>query len=85
MSGIWQTSVSAGWGKVLDNAFVGSKPTGRTSLTTQEHMSKQKDTIEKAYGNIPKEPVFYADLFDGLPTPRGVKYYWLKLLRFLTR
>jgi len=33
VSGIWQTSVvKAGWGNVLDTAFVGSRPTGRTNF-----------------------------------------------------
>jgi hypothetical protein len=48
-------------------------------------MTKPKETLEKAYGSIPREPTVRFDQFDWLPTPRGVKYYWLKLLRFLTR
>ena len=45
-----------------------------------------KETIDKAYGNVPKE-VGFSDhsLFDWLPTPRGIKYYWLKVVRFFTR
>jgi len=66
-------------------AFVGSKPTGRTILIKEECMTKPKETLEKAYGSIPREPTVRFDQFDWLPTPRGVKYYWLKLLRFLTR
>ena len=43
----------------------------------------QKDTIQKAYGNIPKEvsPVFN---FDISPF-RGIKYYWLTLIRKISR
>jgi hypothetical protein len=44
-----------------------------------------KETIEKAYGNVPKEVGFNNGLFDWLPTPRGIKYYWYKLKRFCTR
>ena len=39
---------------------------------------KAKDTLEKAYGNIPKEPLLNIE-FE-LPF-RGLKYYWLKLVR----
>jgi len=42
-----------------------------------------KDVIEKAYGNIPKE-VNYGFHVDIIPF-RGVKYYWLRLIRFFTR
>jgi hypothetical protein len=42
-----------------------------------------KDTLDKAYGNIPKEPVSFIQ-FD-LPTFRGIKYYWLRLVRLFTR
>jgi hypothetical protein len=45
----------------------------------------QKDTIEKAYGNIPKEVSYSMDLFSWMPTPRGFKYYWYKLVRKVTR
>ncbi len=48
-------------------------------------MTKPKETLEKAYGNIPREPIVRYDLFDWLPTPRGVKYYWLLLIRKLKR
>jgi hypothetical protein len=44
-----------------------------------------KETIDKAYGNVPKEVGFGDSLFDWLPTLRGIKYYWLKLIRFFTR
>lgn len=48
-------------------------------------MAKPDEVLNKAYGHIPKEVASGADLFDWLPTPRGVKYYWLKLKRFFTR
>jgi hypothetical protein len=44
-----------------------------------------KDTLNKAYGNMPKEVGFSDSLFDWLPTWRGVKYYWYKLIRKVTR
>jgi hypothetical protein len=46
-------------------------------------MSKQKDTLDKAYGNVPKEVGFAVDF--GLPSWRGLKYYWYKLIRKATR
>jgi hypothetical protein len=47
-------------------------------------MSKQQDVLNKAYGNMPKE-VGYAMDWDFIPTWRGVKYYWYKLIRKITR
>lgn len=47
-------------------------------------MAKPKETLEKAYGNIPREPIFKMDL-DWLPTPRGIKYYWLLIIRKFKR
>jgi len=46
-------------------------------------MTKQQDTIDRAYGNMPKEVGITFD-FD-LPGWRGVKYYWYKLIRKVTR
>ena len=43
-----------------------------------------KDVLNRAYRNIPKEPIPYIDL-DWLPTFRGAKYYWLVLIRKFTR
>lgn len=43
-----------------------------------------KDTLEKAYGNVPKEPLPTFDM-SWLPTYRGIKYYWIKLIRKFTR
>jgi hypothetical protein len=47
-------------------------------------MTKREDTLNKTYGNIPKE-VGFSDIFDWVPTYRGVKYYWHKLVRSFTR
>jgi len=44
----------------------------------------QKDTIDRAYGHIPKEPLPYFDM-SWVPTPRGVRYYLIRFVRFLTR
>ena len=48
-------------------------------------MSKQQEVIDRAYGNMPKEVGFSGSMFDWLPTWRGVKYYWYKLVRKVTR
>ena len=42
------------------------------------------EVIEKAYGNIPKDVGINFDL-SWIPTLRGVKYYWLVLVRKFTR
>ena len=47
-------------------------------------MSKQEDTLNKAYGNVPKEVGYNID-WNMIPTLRGVKYYWYKLIRKITR
>jgi hypothetical protein len=47
-------------------------------------MTKQHDTLNKAYGGIPKEVGFDIDL-SFIPTWRGLKYYWYKLMRRVTR
>jgi hypothetical protein len=44
---------------------------------------KAKDTIDKAYGNVPKEVNTSLDFADILP--RGVRYYWLRFVRLVTR
>jgi len=36
-----------------------------------------KETLDKAYGNVPREVGFNIDW--GLPGWRGLKYYWYKL------
>ena len=43
-----------------------------------------KETLDKAYGNVPKEVGYTMD-WNFLPTLRGVKYYWYKLIRKVTR
>jgi len=47
-------------------------------------MSKTDDVLERAYGNIPRECCPNINI-DFLPTPRGIKYYWLILIRKFTR
>jgi hypothetical protein len=44
-----------------------------------------KETLNKAYGNMPKEVGIGSDMFDWMPTWRGLKYYWHKLVRKVTR
>ena len=43
-----------------------------------------KETIDQAYRNIPHE-VGFAYNWDSIPTWRGVRYYWHKLIRKATR
>jgi hypothetical protein len=43
-----------------------------------------KDTINKAYGHVPKEPQLVLDM-TWIPSWRGIKYYWYKLIRKVTR
>jgi hypothetical protein len=45
----------------------------------------QKDTIDRAYGSIPKELPGSYNFLEWLPTWRGIKYYWYKLIRKITR
>jgi hypothetical protein len=45
-------------------------------------MSKHQDVINRAYGNVPRE-IGYNGNWDMLPSLRGVKYYWYKLIRKL--
>ena len=47
-------------------------------------MTKQEDILNKTYGNIPKE-VGFEDVFAWVPTFRGIRYYWYKLIRKATR
>ena len=47
-------------------------------------MSDSKDVINRAYGGIPKEAGVLVFNFDFI-TFRGVKYYWYKLVRKITR
>jgi hypothetical protein len=43
-----------------------------------------KETLDKAYGNVPKEVGYNFDL-DLVPRWRSIKYYWYKLIRKVTR
>jgi hypothetical protein len=45
---------------------------------------KSQEVINRAYGGIPKEPTPYISL-DIIPTWRGIRYYWLKIIRKITR
>ena len=38
----------------------------------------QKDTIDRAYGGIPREVGFGTEFFDFIPFRRPVRYFWLK-------
>ena len=42
------------------------------------------EVIEKAYGNIPKEVGINFDMLSFIPV-RGIKYYWILLVRKFTR
>ena len=42
-----------------------------------------KDTIEKAFGHIPRE-VGMIDPFDWIEF-RGIRYYWIRFIRMFTR
>jgi len=44
----------------------------------------RKDIFDKAYGSIPREIGIAVDL-NWIPTYRGFKFYWYKLLRKITR
>jgi hypothetical protein len=44
---------------------------------------KTGETLNKAYGNIPKE-VPRINLYEFGPV-RGIKYYWIKFIRRFTR
>ena len=37
----------------------------------------QKDTLNKAYGNVPKEVGYNIDFFSFIPFRRPVRYFWL--------
>jgi hypothetical protein len=45
----------------------------------------RKDTLNKTYGNIPKEVSFAFDIMDCLPTFRGIKYWYILVKRYFTR
>ena len=60
-----------------------SNLSGRTKQW-EPTVSKSEDTLNKAYGNAPKEVAGYFDL-DIIPGYRGIKYYFYRLLRWFTR
>ena len=62
---------------------IGSNPI--LSANKRMMMSTNKNTLNKAYGNIPNEVGFNGDMFSWIPTWRGVKYYWIILVRKFTR
>ena len=64
--------------KSLVERHAGSSPASRT--TYRRNCMTTKETLDKAYGNMPRE-VGYAMDWHFLPTLRGVKYYWYKLIR----
>jgi hypothetical protein len=37
-----------------------------------------KDTLNRAYGNAPKDIPSSFDFFDWIPTRRAVRYVWIK-------
>jgi hypothetical protein len=47
-------------------------------------MTKQQDTIDKAYANVPKHLPNEENIWDWIPT-RGIKYFYLTLWRKLFR
>ena len=69
--------------KSLVERHPGSTPGTRTNYR-RNCMSKQDETIQRAYGNVPKE-IGFSIVWDFLPTFRGIKYYWHKLIRKITR
>ena len=69
--------------KSLAFGHPGSIPGSRTKHR-KFCMSKQEDTLNKAYGNVPKDVGYVFDL-DIVPGWRGFKYYWYKLIRKITR
>ena len=69
--------------KSLVERHPGSTPGTRT-IHRRNCMSKQEDVLNKAYGNVPKEIGYWYD-WNFLPTFRGIRYYWHKLIRKITR
>jgi hypothetical protein len=45
---------------------------------------KVNETLNKAYGNVPKEVGINFNMLSFIPA-RGIKYYWLILVRKFTR
>lgn len=53
------------------------------------HVSKKAERVfDRAYGHIPKDcpPAIFANVFDDfIPTPRGIKYWCIRIIRWFTR
>ena len=49
-----------------------------------ESCMSSEDIINRAYSNMPKEVGYTMD-WNFIPTWRGLKYYWYKLVRKATR
>jgi hypothetical protein len=47
-------------------------------------MLTPKEILDKAYGNMPRE-IGFSVVWDFIPTWRGIKYYWHKLIRKIIR
>ena len=47
-------------------------------------MSTPKETLDKAYGHMPREVGINMD-WSFVPGIRGIRYYWHKLIRKVTR
>ena len=69
--------------KSLVERHAGSSPASRTNYRRCS-MSKQEDVLNRAYGNVPREIGYWYD-WNFLPTWRGIRYYWHKLVRKVTR
>ena len=50
----------------------------------KECIVSRKDIFDRAYGSIPREVGMAFDV-NWIPTYRGLKFYWYKLLRKITR
>ena len=55
-----------------------------TRSKLKEDAMTRKDVINKAYGSIPKEPIPLLGM-DWIPSHRGIRYYFIRLKRLITR
>ena len=65
-------------------SIAGSSPAITTKFKLRGIIMSRKETLDKAYGNIPSEVGFSIEM-NLLPGWRGIKYYWYKLIRRATR
>ena len=75
------------YGVGLENRSVEMHREFESHRFRQEHKDinmNSKDTIEKAFANVVKE-VSNPNMFDWIQPIRGIRYYYLKLRRLLTR